>query len=85
MSVLASFQDERSRLMRRTVMRYVNLAQLLTLIMISPTVKKRFPTHDHIVESGFCHLNYNTAMRPRYHWTTCKRNIILHFSSIIFL
>lgn len=47
-----SLQDERSRLMRRTVMRYVNLTELITLIMISPTVKKRFPTLDHLVEAG---------------------------------
>ncbi|XP_042237651.1 uncharacterized protein LOC121876534 isoform X2 [Homarus americanus] len=50
-------QDERSRLMRRTVMRYVNLTELLTFIMISPTVKKRFPTLDHLVEAGFMTTN----------------------------
>nr|XP_045611052.1 bestrophin homolog 17-like isoform X1 [Procambarus clarkii]XP_045611055.1 bestrophin homolog 17-like isoform X1 [Procambarus clarkii]XP_045611056.1 bestrophin homolog 17-like isoform X1 [Procambarus clarkii] len=50
-------QDERSRLMRRTVMRYVNLTELITLIMISPTVKKRFPTLDHLVEAGFMTSN----------------------------
>lgn len=38
--------------MRRTVMRYVNLSQTITLIMISPKVKKRFPTLDHLVEAG---------------------------------
>nr|XP_053626501.1 bestrophin-3-like [Cherax quadricarinatus] len=52
-----SLQDERSRLMRRTVMRYVNLTELITLIMISPTVKKRFPTLDHVVEAGFMTSN----------------------------
>ncbi|MCL4139714.1 UNVERIFIED_CONTAM: hypothetical protein GTU68_050806, partial [Idotea baltica] len=46
-------QDERSRLMRRTVMRYANLTQVLTLCMISQKVKKRFPTLQHLVESGF--------------------------------
>ncbi|ROT82589.1 putative Bestrophin-2, partial [Penaeus vannamei] len=50
-------QDERSRLMRRTVMRYVNLTELITLVMISPTVKKRFPTLDHLVEAGFMTSN----------------------------
>ncbi|KAL7640792.1 UNVERIFIED_CONTAM: hypothetical protein RMT77_009067 [Armadillidium vulgare] len=46
-------QDERSRLMRRTVMRYANLSIVLTLCMISPRVKKRFPTLEHLVETGF--------------------------------
>ncbi|KAK4309385.1 hypothetical protein Pmani_018963 [Petrolisthes manimaculis] len=49
--------DQRSRLMRRTVMRYVNLSQTITLIMISPKVKKRFPTLEHLVESGLMTLN----------------------------
>ncbi|XP_076048194.1 bestrophin-2-like isoform X2 [Oratosquilla oratoria] len=46
-------QDERSRLMRRTVLRYVNLTEVITLIMISPRVKKRFPTLEHLVDAGF--------------------------------
>ncbi|CAH1389689.1 unnamed protein product [Nezara viridula] len=46
-------QDDRARLMRRTIMRYANLSLLLTLRMMCPSVKKRFPTPDHIVEAGF--------------------------------
>lgn len=34
-------------------MRYANLCILMTLTMICPAVKKRFPTMDHLVESGF--------------------------------
>ncbi|XP_018014164.1 bestrophin-3 [Hyalella azteca] len=45
--------DERSRVMRRTIMRYVNLTLVITLSMISPRVKKRFPTLDHVMEAGF--------------------------------
>jgi len=44
-------QDERCRLMRRTIMRYVNLSYVLILAMISTRVKKRFPTLDHIVDA----------------------------------
>ncbi|XP_068241578.1 LOW QUALITY PROTEIN: uncharacterized protein [Palaemon carinicauda] len=46
-------QDERGRVMRRTIMRYCNLSVLFTFIMIAPGVKKRFPTRDHLVEAGF--------------------------------
>uniref|UniRef100_A0A6B2E7G4 Bestrophin homolog n=1 Tax=Phlebotomus kandelakii TaxID=1109342 RepID=A0A6B2E7G4_9DIPT len=45
-------QDERGRVMRRTVMRYVCLCLTMVLTMISPRVKKRFPTLDHLVEAG---------------------------------
>lgn len=44
--------DDRGRLMRRTIMRYVNLSFVLTFAMISPCVKKRFPTTKHLVDSG---------------------------------
>ncbi|KAJ1523655.1 hypothetical protein ONE63_001497 [Megalurothrips usitatus] len=51
-SALVHGQDERGRLMRRTVMRYVNLSLVLTLRMVSPRVKMRFPTMEHLVEAG---------------------------------
>jgi Bestrophin, RFP-TM, chloride channel len=44
--------DERARLMRRTVMRYVCLSLVMTMASISPPVKKRFPTWQHMVEAG---------------------------------
>ncbi|KAB7499614.1 hypothetical protein Anas_03438, partial [Armadillidium nasatum] len=44
--------DDRGRMMRRTIVRYANLAFTLTLIMISPKIKKRFPTLDHLVEAA---------------------------------
>lgn len=44
--------DNRGRLMRRTIMRYVNLTFTLTLTMITPRAKKRFPTLEHLVDSG---------------------------------
>jgi hypothetical protein len=44
--------DDRGRLMRRTVIRYVNLGYVMTMRSISPPVKKRFPTMDHMVAAG---------------------------------
>lgn len=45
-------KDDRGRLVRRTIMRYVCLAFVITLTLISPKVKKRFPTLNHLVEAG---------------------------------
>ncbi|KAL1115961.1 hypothetical protein AAG570_005456, partial [Ranatra chinensis] len=45
-------QDERGRLMRRTIMRYVCLCLTMVFSMICPRVKKRFPKLDHFVEAG---------------------------------
>ena len=45
-------QDERARVMRRTIMRYMCLAYVITLHSISPPVKKRFPTFRHMTEAG---------------------------------
>ncbi|XP_013790526.1 bestrophin-2-like, partial [Limulus polyphemus] len=45
--------DENSRIFRRTLMRYLNLALVLVLRSISMAMKRRFPTKDHLVEAGF--------------------------------
>ena len=47
-----SGQDERGRLMRRTIMRYLCLSYVITTSSISPSVKKRFPTFEHMTEAG---------------------------------
>ena len=44
--------DERSRLMRRNIMRYTLLAYVITLRRISFRVRKRFPTMQHVVDAG---------------------------------
>lgn len=55
-------QDDRCRLMRRTIMRYVNLSYVMILSMVSTRVKKRFPTLDHLVDAGM----YDFPPIPRY-------------------
>jgi len=45
--------DEESRMLRRSLMRWMNVALILVLRSISSAVKQRFPTLDHVVEAGF--------------------------------
>ncbi|XP_046394693.1 bestrophin-4-like [Ischnura elegans] len=69
-------QDERGRLIRRTIMRYVCLCLTMVFTMISPRVKKRFPTLEHFVEAGLLldnelviikDLNEKSPRHPK-HW-----------------
>ncbi|XP_055299665.1 bestrophin-4 isoform X2 [Sitodiplosis mosellana] len=55
-------QDERGRLMRRIVMRYVCLCLTMVLSNVSPRVKKRFPTLQHLVEAGLLEENEKFIM-----------------------
>lgn len=50
-------QDERGRVMRRTIMRYVCTCITMTFTMISPSVKKRFPNLDYFVKAGLIEQN----------------------------
>lgn len=69
-------QDERGRVMRRTIMRYVCLCFTMVMTNISPRVKKRFPTVGHLVEAGLLTDNEHSIMQdlnaksPRHskHW-----------------
>jgi len=49
--------DDSSRLIRRTLLRYVSLGYVLTMTAISPSVKKRFPTLSHLTEAGTISLS----------------------------
>jgi len=49
--------DKQSRLMRRTIARYINLTTTMTFVMISSQAKKRFPTTEHLIEAGLLEEN----------------------------
>ncbi|RVE45968.1 hypothetical protein evm_009371 [Chilo suppressalis] len=69
-------QDERGRLMRRTILRYVCLCLTMVLTMISPRVKKRFPTLNNLVDAGLLLDNEKSILdnlnekfpKPSKHW-----------------
>ncbi|KAH8242447.1 hypothetical protein KR032_006744 [Drosophila birchii] len=58
-SALVRGQDEHGRLMRRTIMRYTCLSLTMVLTLISPVIKRRFPSYDQLIEVGL--LNANEA------------------------
>ncbi|XP_048517093.1 bestrophin-2 isoform X2 [Dendroctonus ponderosae] len=45
-------QDERARIVRRTIVRYICVTFTFTLTLMSPKAKKRFPTLNHFVDAG---------------------------------
>jgi ribosomal protein L36 len=45
-------QDERAKIVRRTIVRYICATFTITLTMLSPKVKKRFPTLEHYIGAG---------------------------------
>jgi len=47
-------KDKRSREVRRTIIRWVNLGNILALRLVSYKVMLRFPTYEHLIESGLC-------------------------------
>ncbi|XP_035213844.1 bestrophin-3-like [Stegodyphus dumicola] len=44
--------DDRGRILRRTMVRYINLATIILFQTISGSAKKRFPTMTHLIEAG---------------------------------
>ncbi|XP_013097188.1 bestrophin-4 isoform X4 [Stomoxys calcitrans] len=69
-------QDERGRMVRRTIMRYVCLCLTMVMTNISPRVKKRFPNLSNFVEAGLLNENEKDIIEsmnkgfPRHskHW-----------------
>ncbi|KAG4068210.1 hypothetical protein HA402_008851 [Bradysia odoriphaga] len=51
-SPLKTDQKEQARLMRRTIMRHIVLAYVITLMRISLRAKRRFPSYQHVVDAG---------------------------------
>ncbi|XP_011880372.1 PREDICTED: bestrophin-4 isoform X2 [Vollenhovia emeryi] len=68
--------DERGRLMRRTIVRYVCVCLTMVLTNVAPRVKKRFPTLEHLVDSGLLLENELSIFeslnakfpKPSKHW-----------------
>lgn len=72
-------QDNRGRLMRRTIVRYVNLAFTITLTMITSRAKKRFPTLDHLVEAGLM----TSSEKKIFDGMAAKTNHPLHWLPLV--
>lgn len=69
--------DEHGRLLRRTLMRYVNLTSLLIFRSVSTAVYKRFPTMDHVVEAGI--VNYSSFHGAPLNLQISSENIFYSF------
>lgn len=61
-----SVPEDQSRLIRRTVVRYVLLAFAMVLCSISTQVKKRFPTDEHLVNAGLMRPDELETMNKRF-------------------
>lgn len=51
-------KDEQGRLLRRTLIRYAILGQVLILRSISTSVYKRFPSLQHLMQAGGQYLEW---------------------------
>lgn len=53
-------------MLRRSLIRYMNLALILVLRSISSAVKQRFPTLEHVVEAGKWRGDYLCRLTSLY-------------------
>lgn len=61
--------DEKGRLVRRALVRYLNAIFALTFQATSPVIRQRFPTLAHLEEAGFftqevCIFSFNGFLPP---------------------
>lgn len=82
--------DQHGRLLRRTLMRYVNLTSLLIFRSVSTAVYKRFPTMDHVVEAGTVHAFFSWAqdrvsIRCRNHQNTLESTEVYCFKKCLWV
>ncbi|XP_053142597.1 bestrophin-1 [Hemicordylus capensis] len=69
-------KDEYGRLLRRTLMRYINLLSVLILRSVSTAVFKRFPSIEHVVRAGLMtpeeHKKFDSLNSPHNKfWIPC--------------
>ena len=71
-STLVEGSDDRSRVIRRTVMRYLSLSSLIVFQATSVVVKKRFPTMEHLLEAGTLPLRHFSSKNLYRRYTFLK-------------
>ncbi|XP_071549401.1 bestrophin-2-like [Panulirus ornatus] len=54
--------DTRARMMRCTIIRYINLVIVMTFVMIAPGVKKNFPSLQHLLDAGYLTENEKAVL-----------------------
>ncbi|KAK0411643.1 hypothetical protein QR680_005764 [Steinernema hermaphroditum] len=74
--------DFQSRVARRTIVRYMSLAQTLVYRDISPIVRQRFPTLEAVKFAGFCNKNELKAFESvscsgRKYWVPIKWALVV--------
>ncbi|XP_076052481.1 bestrophin-3-like isoform X2 [Oratosquilla oratoria] len=56
-------QGKQNRMIRRTIMRYTNLAIAMTFSSVSPRIKKQFSTLNDLIDAGLLHSSEATIIK----------------------